>query len=287
MCKTMSGYFKKAPLSYVSIRFNTTALPQLLDEQKFKLQQEMLSCDLVVYETSAGKQFEISNEGGKSQEFAVTDVYRHGFMDAKRLNAIVFDETGIEWRTTDYSEYDPFIEGFHQVLTKLMNALSFQAHARVKEIALSYVDMIVPEDGSTLNDYFSGIINMPVPEQFKVGVFSAGSTSISNVIEPNLKIDISLEQLPQKFKKYLPESAMEIDEKFGMNIINPYTLSDIDGSEYALLMTRASRLVDIKLGDLNCVEESKPLHLITKETFYKVINEGFCKEKWSYIEGDR
>lgn len=71
-------------------------------------------------------------------------------MDAKRLNALVFDETGIEWRTTDHSEYDPFIEGFHQVLTKLMNALSFQAHARVKEIALSYVDMIVPEDGSTL-----------------------------------------------------------------------------------------------------------------------------------------
>lgn len=97
---------------------------------------------------------------------------------------------------------------------------------------------------------------MPVPEQFKVGVFSAGSTSISNVIEPNLKIDISLEQLLKKFKKYLPESAMEIDEKFGMNIINPYTLSDIDGSEYVLLMTRASRLVDIKLGDLNCVEES-------------------------------
>lgn len=282
----MSGYFEKAPLSYVSIRLNTTTLPKLQDSQKSMLQQAMLGCDLVFYEASAGKRVELKNDA-KSHEVNVNDVYRHGFIDAERRNSLVLDDNGIEWRTTKYSEYDAFIEVFNKVFTVFMSVASFYSPAIVQEIVLSYVDMIVPDEGCSLSEYFSSIISLPVSNEFKDGVFYVGSTTISNIVKPDLKIDITLEQLPQKFKKYLPESLMETEIKFGMNITNPFILSDVDGAEYALLMTSASRLTDSKLSEINCINETKPLHTITKDTFYKVINSEFCKEKWSYIEGGK
>ena len=279
----MSGYFEKAPLSYVSIRLNTTILPKPIDSQKAQLQQAMLGCDLVFYETSIGKRVKLNND--VNNQFNVDDVVRYGFLDAEKLNSLIFDETGIEWRTTQYTEYDQFIERFSNIFTNFIEAASIYSKARVSEIVLSYVDMIIPDEGCGLNQYFSDIIKLPVADELKTGVFTVGVTSISNVIHDNLKIDISLEQLPQKFKKYLPEAVIEPEIKFGMNITNPAVLSDDNGTEYALLMTRASILIDKKLGELNCVDDAKPLHEITKDTFYKVINEEFCKEKWNYVEG--
>ena len=286
MCKTMSGYFKKAPLSYVSIRLNTTLLPQLLDDQKAKLQQAMLSCDLVFYEKSVGKQFIFNNDFEKENNFNFKDVYRHGFLDVEKLNAFIIDEMGIEWRTTKYSKYDTFISMFNDVFLKFMSVSSVYDNARTTEIILSYVDMVVPEDDEILSDYFSGAIQLPVTNAFNEGVFSVGATTVSNVITNDQKIDISLEQLPQKFKKYLPEALIEPDQRFGMNIINPFVLSDKEGAEYALLLTRTSSLTECKLSEFNCIEASKPLHEITKDSFYKVINVDFCKSKWDYVEGD-
>lgn len=278
----MSGYFARAPLSYVSIRLDTTGFPPLFERQQVKLLQAMVGCELVVLETSSGKEIQITQDSNDS--VLVKDIPRRCFMNATKTNAFLLDHDCIEWRTTNYSKYSKFIENFSSVFNSFITAVPEINNVMIREAVLSYVDVIIPEGDKSLSDYFVKTVVLPLNGIVDKGIMSVGRCDYSKIVASTLKIDVSLEQLPQKLQKFLPEILMEPEGKFGMPINIDFKFNIESKNDYALLMTRASSLVDKKLVDFSSIDSFKPLHDLTRNEFKAIINLEVCKQMWNYVE---
>lgn len=282
MCKTMSGYFRRAPLSYVSIKLDTTGLPPLFEHQYVKLFQAMVGCNLVMEEASSGKEIQFGPDAKSG--VSVKDVPRRCFMNATKTNAFLLDRDCIEWRTTKYNKYSKFIDDFNDVFNAFITSIPEITNVLIREAVLSYVDVVVPEGDHLLSDYFVSTVVLPLNNVADKGIMAIGRCDYSKVVEPTLKIDVSLEQLPQKIQKFLPEVLMEPENKFAMPIKIDFKFSPESTQDYALLMTRASSLIDKKLSDFDSVDAFLPLHKLTRSEFNSIINLPFCKKMWDYVE---
>lgn len=282
----MSGFFRKAPLSYVAARVSTSENPPFTEEQYVSLRQKMIECDLVNYEVSTAKDIKINANGNDQPTVTTTTANRKCFLNKDRTSAFVVDVDFIEWRSTDYKNYKSFFDGMMTVFNSFISIASSLENLDIRQTSLSYVDIIVPPSGDDVLMFFNDAVTLPLnvlPEA--ESMVQLGSINFTRIIENRLKIDISIEQLPQRAKKLVPEMFMEPDPAFGMPINLVHDLNHESDDPYVLLTTQASMLVEKKMRELNSDIGFDRLHELTKEVFNSLINKEYCDKVWEYSDG--
>ncbi|MFS1932901.1 TIGR04255 family protein [Vibrio splendidus] len=285
----MSGYFEKAPLVYVVGRIKTTELAPLLAEQVIHLQQVMSESDFIYAseDTVTKLEFNISPEDGSTTK--TTPHARRCYHSPDKRTSLVVEPDAVEYRTTDYQGFDDFISKFKSVLSQLNKAFNFYHNALVQEITLSYVDVVASFDEQyKLSNFFSDSIVLPLESQSKYyqgDIIQMGKLDFSRVIETNLKVYVSLEQLPIKAGKLIPDLLMENCKAFGMPIALEKALAESTDNHYALLMSQASTLPseDTKLVSFDFGLFDK-VHTHSKEIFLNMLNRDVSDNVWVYKE---
>lgn len=282
----MSGYFEQAPLSYVVAKIDTTELPPLLKEQFATLRQAMLEFNLVHYERSDGKEVQIKADLSKKNEASFSDSPRLGFLDSDRDNCFILDRHCLEWRTTNYSKYDDFLSSFICVFQSFIDCVPAVNKVEIKQASLAYVDVIIPDNDKELKNYFMDPNILPLSSiaDNTNDLIQIGRLDLTRVISKTEKVNVSLEELPQRAGKFLPDALMEAEQKFAMPINLPFKLDPASEKKYALLMTQAFTLANMSLSDINLKDLFSGLHLSTKNTFNSLINFDLCSNCWNYHE---
>jgi len=165
----------------------------------------------------------------------------------------------------------------------------------VREISLTYVDLIFPINGRHIRDYFDSKEAILPLSIFNVSdnddVLNFGSIQVTRVVEPDKRIVISLEQLPVSKEglptKTLPSRLVEREPKLGMPISfdvgQPDTVSN-DKKHYALLTTESGAMLSLELQALDFKQSSETIHKQTSTMFKGLINREVCDIDWEYIE---
>lgn len=291
----MPGRFKKAPLVYVTARIRTTPLPTLAADQTAMVQQAMMKCGLLIAEKSQSQVFGVaklialeSDQQKVNTDKLATTVERQGFFNSDRTECLIVAKDTIEWRASTYTKYDAFIKAFEKTLNALLDSVDVYGFVLTQELTLSYADVFAPKVDRRLSDYFSKSENI-LPLNFLNNdddyIQQVGLVQVTRVTTPTEKISISLEQLPiidGKIKKCLPETLREPDNNFSMPLHLQEEWSNLDGSDYGLLLTQASTLNNVILSDFDYQSTFGELHKLTRNTFRSLINRTICNVDWEY-----
>ena len=288
----MSGKYERAPLVYVTASIRTTGLPKLVNEQPGLLQQLMIQHGLPDERVSEHQTFSLKIDPKGSGEPAgkVGTLHRTGFFSPDGSESVIFDDGLIEYRTTKYEDYETLCGKLISLFSAIFESISVYKDVFSKELTMSYADVILPYTNRQLSDYF--IVNNSMPKTFLNGLDQndlqvAGNVSLSRIISPEHKVNISLEQLPiidSKIPKFLPNALTELDNKFGMPLFVTPNVEEVNPSEYALLLTQSMKLVTKKLSELDIKNDFEPLHESIKSSFKKIINHDVCNDDWKYVE---
>ncbi len=279
----MSGYFERAPLVYVVAKVTASDLPRLLDEQVIQLEQAMFECDLIhkAYLTVPAIVF------GQSELPEQTNVSRKCYLSSSRSEALVVDVNSIEFRVTDYRNYKTFKERFSIILDKLISVMKPWHNVRVKEISLSFVDVIIPQQHE-LPKYFSESFSLPLDSQkdsLGSDVVQLGKLEWQRIVDGKLKVQVSVDQLSNHVRKFIPDSLLEPSDKFAQPLSLNGNIDECNGSHYAILMTKTSTLPDDETKfESFTVEAFDRAHEQDRLTFKSMINLPLCKDEWGYRE---
>ncbi|MEH4798924.1 TIGR04255 family protein [Atlantibacter hermannii] len=282
----MSGRYLKAPLSYVVARLSTSALADLKAEQNIDLQQSLSLLGYIHKETASMNQINIDTlSSAFNKDELLTQVKRVCYLDVHRKKSIVYDSNSIEFRTTSYTKYDDFMSDFENVRMAFMDAVPAYRKAIVNEVVLSYVDIIVPAEGYELKDFFyKGENSLPL-NSFgqRDSSLALAKTELNEIIDSMHRVFISIEQLPQKVRRFVPESMVEPEQKFAMPIELNYEPNAESEEPYAVISTQAAQLYQEKfLGETKCSELFDDSHKSCGECFKLLINRDVCNIVWEY-----
>lgn len=287
----MSEYFEKAPLVYVVGSIKTTELAPLLSEQIVNLQQLMSECDFIYAseEPVTKVEFKISaDDAGATKR---TPHMRRCYHTSNKRNSLVIDPGSIEFRSTEYAGFDQFMEKFKDIFSKLNKTFYFWHNTLVQEVTYSYVNVIASfDEAHKLSDFFNDSIVLPLKSQNKFlqkDIIQIGKLGFSRIIEPNLRVNMSLEQLPIKAGKFVPDELVELNKDFGMPIVLDNQLADSKDNHYALLMSQASTIPseNTKLIDFDFSLFDK-VHIQGKIAFLSMLNRDVTDNIWGYREGN-
>jgi uncharacterized protein (TIGR04255 family) len=293
----MSGHYSKSPLTYVVAQVKTTPLPSLTKDQWALIEQMMIKCGLP--EPVVGEVREYSINLGEDEQSstapAIKKLPRAGFFSPDRTSALILGQNGIEWRTTQYSRFSDVIEKFSKAIKAISQTVDSFEYMPVKELTLSYVDLIAPLSGRDLADYFNSrnkVLPLEMINVESTDIETFGSVQVNRIVETDKRIFISMDQLPVKNGKpvqLLPQDMMEPDEKFGMPVQTKDWWDDLQSEHYILLTTQAALLVTdgINLGNLDLKETINPIHELTRSTFKSLINHDVCNVDWKYREDEK
>lgn len=291
----MSGRYENAPLVYVSALISTSGLPQLVGEQPGVLQQLMILQGLPVRHVSEGQSLSLDlkvSEGQQpSSSSEMVPFRRVGFFNTDATESLILDDRSIEFRTTKYVNYNGLCDRMAQLFSSLFEKIDVYNDVVSSELILNYVDVIIPYPSRKVSDYFSNANSLPMNFLGDIeseDIQRIGSVEVSRVVNPNQKVNITLEQLPiveKKIPKFLPNSMIEPDSKFGMPLFVKANAEVAGDTCYALLLTQSMRLLSKRLGDIDVNSDFEALHEMTKETFKNIINREVCNADWGYIKG--
>ncbi len=279
----MSGYFEKAPLVYVVAKITVTELPTLLAEQIVQLEQAMFECDLIHKAYLSTPKIVIEQSSVREQN----PVNRKCYMSSSRCEALVISDETIEWRVADYKDYSSFKTRLSTVLDKLVEIMRPWHNARVREVSLSYVDVVIPISHK-LSDYFSETVSLPLVSQessLKSDFLQLGKLEWQRVVNERLKVEVSVEQLSKKVRKYIPDNLVEPSQQFAQPLSLNGNIEQCTDSHYAVLMTQTSAIpeVETKFESLT-LDILDKIHTYDRSTFKSMINLPLCKEEWGYRE---
>lgn len=288
----MSGKYERAPLIYVTASILTTGLPRLVNEQPGLLQQLMIQHGLPEKRVSESPAFNLTldHKGFGEPAGEVGTLRRVGFFSPDSSESVIFDDGLIEYRTTRYEDYEALCDRLITLFDAIFESIAVYKDIFSKELAMSYVDVILPYGSRRLFEYFGA--NNSMPRTFLNGLDRddlqvVGNVSLSRIITPEHKVNISLEQLPiidGRIPKFLPNGLTEPDNKFAMPLFVTPNVEDVKPSEYALLLTQSMKLLTKKLSDLDIKKDFEPLHESTKSSFKGIINHDVCNEDWKFVE---
>lgn len=288
----MSGKYERAPLVYVTASIRTTSLPKLVNEQPGLLQQLMIQHGLPDERVSEHQTFSLKIDPKGSGEPAgeVGTLHRTGFFSPDCSESVIFDEGLIEYRTTKYEDYETLCSRLISLFSAIFESISVYKEVFSKELAMGYADVILPYNNRQLSDYF--IVNNSMPRTFlndldQNDLQVVGNVSLSRIISPEHKVNVSLEQLPLVdggIPKFLPNGLTEPDNKFGMPLFVTPSVEDVKPTEYALLLTQSMKLFTSKLSELDIKKDFEPLHESIKSSFKGIINHDVCNKDWGYVE---
>lgn len=286
----MRGRYIKAPLSYVRARLVIKELTTLLPEQSVLLAQKMKMIGFNYKELSEGKKIKF-NIGVES----VTDVlsgtlFRTCFLTSNRSTAILFDEQGIEYRTTSYTRFDDVCGLFQKVMDTISEIPVYNS-LKIEEAILSYVDVIIGNEDYPLPNFFKHGKNI-LPMNFfdqKDCLLSYGKTEINKVLKDNHRVEISIEELPQKANRYVSSELAELEPKFAMPIDMPYKLNSKSADSYVLVTTSGYELhgdeiirEEDGLHGKSVREFLEQSHITCRNEFNSLINKEVCDIVWEY-----
>ena len=297
----MTGRYKKAPLIYMIARVHATAIPKLTSDQKAILGQIMRALgyknevDSVAQEWGVNFAFPTENKDDSLIQVDERQFKRRAYFDDTKQNVFIFEKESIEFRTTAYTKYVDVAAKIQSVIDEVNNQIPVCKDILVREISLTYVDMIFPINDRNIGDYFSSkedILPLAIFDvQNNDDVTSFGSIQVTRVVEANKRIVISLEQLPATAQgrptKILPSRLVEQEPKFAMPVSivigNPETSTKQKG-HYALLTTESGTMISLELKDLDFKEYSETIHEQTSKMFKSLIDENVCNLDWEYTE---
>lgn len=293
----MSGYFKKAPLVFMSATLRTQPLPRLDQDQWLKISQELYRLGLTVPAEGEVHELEVSAAFAASPAPTSATISRHsrkGFFSSDRQEGIIFDVSSIEWKCTKYLKYQGMCERFGGVLSAIIRTVDLFALVQIEEVTLSYADLIFPFKGRQLHEYFAkGEAALPInmlASTNQPDLQRVGHVQFTRVVSPIEKIYISLEQLPLfqgKIIKFLPEVLSEPSVDFHQFIqLRPeWSYPGVESqNEYALLVTQASMLKTFNLSEFNVSVDANSLHELVSNEFKGIIHEQNCHADWEFIE---
>lgn len=289
----MSGRFDRAPLIYVTARIQMASMPSLTEDQQSLISQKLLVLGFVALEKSEVTHIEIE-VGSKSDDSNSGDtvrkdkLHRLGFFDDDRTRSLILDPDGIEFRCSSYTKYDEFIGKFSQVVNLVIEQLPDLGKAQIKELILTYSDIMVGLPEFPLNKLFSNKgANLPLSGHIDGGGVYYGVSQVTQVPVPTEKITVTIEQLPKSgadFSKLLPQVLIELDKTFQMPLILLDEWKNAPGETYVLLMTQASNIFDMEFASIDVISEFKSVHQLTKKTFFGVVDFDVCKQAWGWTE---
>ncbi|EJV9471546.1 TIGR04255 family protein [Cronobacter sakazakii] len=284
----MSGRYKKAPLSYVVGRITTSALADLKSEQMADLQQSLTMLGFINKEISTVHEFDFATFNpniDSSTHF--NQVKRTAFLNIDRKKIVIFDSDSIELRTTSYIKYDHFMEEFDAVLKAFISSVPAYGKAAINEAILAYVDVIVPVEQHSLSDFFKDDENALPMTSFgdRNNIFAVAKTELNEIIDATHRVYISLEQLPQRMRRFVPEAMIEPEVKFAMPISITHEPQKDSRDPYVILTTQAAQLHSGKiLEEMSAQQLFSDSHLNCGNAFKGIINRDVCDIVWEYTE---
>jgi uncharacterized protein (TIGR04255 family) len=280
----MAGKYRKAPLVYMSAILRTTPFPELEEGELKSLSRLMLRIGFPIPEESWIDEVDLT-----PSSVGLNKVKRRAYLSVDRRKCIVIDRHSIELRFTDYNKY----LDFSQLMDKILNGLSDFSDVgllHIREITLSYADVIVPFGERKLEDYFAkGDRTLPLGVLSDVGSLgeTIGNIQLTRVVGGTKKILFSIEQLPvisNQVTKFLPLILAEPAVNFNMPINIRPEWKDVTSDFYCLLTTQASMLSSKQLKDIVFSSETNELHGLVSKTFEEIINKQVCNIDWEYSE---
>lgn len=284
----MSERYIKAPLSYVVGRVTTSALADLKPEQMAELQQRLSMLGFINKEVSTFHELDVAAFNPISNTSAsFNQVKRTGFLNIDSTKVVIVDSDSIELRTTSYIKYHNFMEDFDSVLNSFIESVPAYGKAAVNEATLTYVDVIVPVDNYKLGDFFVfGEAALPITSfGVRKSLLSVAKTELNEVIDKTHRVYVSLEQLPQRIRRFIPDAMIEHELKFMMPISITYEPEAGSHEPYIILNTQAAQLHAGKtLEAMNAKILFDDSHSNCGRIFKEMINRDVCNIVWEYSE---
>ena len=297
----MTGKFENAPLVYVTANIRTSSLPGLTSEQSAEIEQFMVNEGLIHHKTSSITAFEIKLDGTLNPATepeasrVQDDKSRHGYFSDDAQEAVIVSPEGFEWRSCRYETYSDFRDSFSRRISKFVDIVEPYGEVKVKEVMLSYVDVIAPLENRKLPDYFSSGSEM-LPLAFfdnmsNLGgsgdLHQSGITQATRIVSPKQKITVIIEQIPTNdgsVTKCIPDVLVEIDNRFeqSLTIKKDWGQEYSDRKDYVLLLTQAATLPSCRLKDYRDRDLFNDAYQLSKELFESLINREVCNEDWEF-----
>jgi uncharacterized protein (TIGR04255 family) len=146
MAEGSLGQLPNAPLAYVlaAVRFDA----QLALEKHISALQERLQADFPRFQPGYETVVQINAGGGAMPQ--TVSAQRFDFASADNRRGIILSRDTLAFHATAYRTYEDFGERLGVVLAHVGAELK---HLFVRRIGLRFVDIIVPEEGETPDDY--------------------------------------------------------------------------------------------------------------------------------------
>jgi hypothetical protein len=212
---------------------------------------------------------------------------RIGYFSKNRCMSAIIDESTLELRLTDYTNHTKFLDTFCTFI-ELCRKNEVASGNKLREVELHYVDLFVP-GGHDLQSMFTGI-SLPNSQFYseEKDMLMVGAIQFTRILSSGkTKVSVNLEQLkatdPTK-RKYLPDSLIEPDNKLSMPINSERLFGYHQESDYALVHTSCSALIDaidLPLEQLRIKFEE--LYAESRKTFDAMINSNVCNDIWKPI----
>ena len=205
-------------------RVHASAIPKLTSDQKAVLGQTMRALgykeEVDSISQELGVNVALDNENNEESSIQVNqrEFKRRAYFDDSKKNVFIFEkESGlIEFRTTAYTKYENVTNKIQSVINAICNDIPVCKDIIVREISLTYLDLIFPIRDRKISDYFRSKGDILPLSIFGVqnnnDVTNFGSIQVTRLVEANKRIVISLEQLPTNDKglptKVLPSLSL-------------------------------------------------------------------------------
>lgn len=280
--------YNNAPLTMVTLRINTSNIPELSSEQQSSLQQAMMEVGLVNPATAIISILDVAN-GDSGLSTANDSFSRRGFFSRDRCEGLIIDREGIEWRVTKYSNNSIFRERIQNVLEKVIDSISFFGYAAVNQVSVRYGDLIVPENSRSLEDYFSQSAILPLhglAETTQIDQYAR--LQLVRLVREDLTMGVSLEQynpINKQVRHIYPDALTEVDPGFHNSTLAKFSkLSErTNVSEYAVMLMEATSSTSSLIFEMEWVEVARELNREITGYFTTLLNREVCDEDWEYV----
>ncbi len=287
----MTGRFQKAPLTIMAMKLHTSELIALDNEQITLLRKKLLQHGLVHSDSADIKFLNLNQTAQSNVEANDTKRFsRLGFFNNNRTEALFYDLDGIEWRVTEYSNFEEFSIKLQAVLANLLEVVEFLPKIHLNAVTLSYADLVVPFENRELKDYFSNqtflpldVINPSSPDD----EFTSGINQFTRVVNADTQLIILIEQLPytkETQRKLVPDFFVENDSRFVQNILVKEHWNSGTAKTYGLMLMHATSLSGTTVGESDWSAKLTDLNKLISDQFMSLLNRSVCNEDWEFTE---
>ncbi|EKK7179035.1 TPA: TIGR04255 family protein [Vibrio alginolyticus] len=146
-----------APLVMSLIDVRVAELPKFSAHGKHdELYEEMSSIGfkIPVKEIQTELQIEVPrNANSLEAKHSSKDIERWVFIDVSRTTSVYVSSRNIAIKTTNYSSHEEFARQFEGVLSAVEKVFPGIKNGAITRIGTRYVNLLMPKDGFTINDY--------------------------------------------------------------------------------------------------------------------------------------